>query len=758
MQFMIGNNNGNDRVAVRGKVFRVRRPLRLLFAITVVSPILWGLGVRTAQAEDRATRTVGDVGETIAAAISRQPVVETAEPSAPKGFVVAFERSLTSRVLPSAAELYSSAPRMDDALRSERVRTAERALAIRQAVEPVDAVEQQESLMLLAQADSAAAPAAAAPLADDADDEDDEDAPQAVDLSPLTPSRVATPQSGGAPTGSAAAGGGLLPPQPTIEAGPTAPPAGEAVEPPPGVIRSLAATEQPGSAGPQQPPPSADEAAESAVTQTRRRARTALHSAAAQAASSMVNDSPYRNALSGQGRYQAPGDDIIAIEEGLSRASEALSFLPGLHLQSVNFFGGYSSNGISNRLNSRLAVGGDMDYGASASLGYIRNWRRTNLRMSYIPSHSRRARFNEWNTTDHRLRLSAGRQLSRRWSVGGAASATNSGLESFWFENPILREVEAPSSFDELYRMVEAGELSDDEFAAILTGEPVVDDEGGQGYDLSRVLNVSASANASYAYSPRLSFNLRGALTDTQLLDDPTIGRRISSVGRGNVSDIQRISGSAGIRYSLNRRTNLTTNYSQSQQLSSFRENRTQQVSVGVNQTLGRSWSYGGNIGMGSATLGVLRVGALNDPTLVGAAGINDPRPTWTASGNLAYRYRAHRFSVQAGRSVGDTFGLGSLTSVRGGAGWSWSTRDALWSANASASYAKSDVGLLGALSRSVLMRSIGAGVSRRVSATTALQTSYYFGAFDSPFRGLFVNNSVHRLQASFIWSPAQLR
>lgn len=765
MQLTIGRNDGNRRLAAPSKRMEVRRLIGLLLAMAVAPPIVWALSGRVVQAEERSGRPIGDVGEAVAVAIPRIPAAEVAERIAAR-VSIPVEPTRVRRALPSPAEVYSSAPRMDDALRSERVRMAERALAIRSALpSAAEGVAAKEELTILAQADSPADLAAAAAPADDAEDDEEDDAPQAVDLSTLTPTRVVTPQgtTGGAaasaPSSATSTSGGLLPPQPTIDAGPVASPSRrEAGEPSPGVVQSLSATEQPGSTGPREPLPSTAAAAESAVAQTRRRARTALHSAAAQAASSMVSDSPYRNALSGQSRFQAPSEDIIAIEDGLSRASETLSFLPGLHLQNVSFFGGYSSNGISNRLNSRMSVGSDFDYGASAGLGYIRNWRRTNLRMNYTPSHSRRSRFSEWNTTDHRLRLSAGRQLSRRWTVGGAASATNSGLESFWFEAPVYRDVEAPATFDEFYRMVENGELTDDEFAAILTGDPVVDDEGGQGFDLSRVLNVSASANAGYAYSPRLSFNVGARITDTQLLDDPTIGRRLSSIGRGTVRDIQRVSGSAGMSYSVNRRTNLTANFSQSQQSSSFRRNDTQQVTAGFNQTLGRSWSYGANFGIGAVTFGALTDDALLDPTFSQFQSVIEPRPTWTANGNLSYRVRAHRFSFQGGRSVGDTFGLGSRTSLRGRVGWNWSTRDSLWSANASASYTKSDSGLLGDLSNSVLTRTIGAGISRRVSPSTALQTTYYFGAFDSPFRGLFVNNSVHRLQASFIWSPAQLR
>lgn len=776
MQVTIGRTRNHRTSSVRTRPCELSRLMGLLFAISVALPIVWGLGGRVALAEEREERVVGDMDEAVAIATqpvrsetpasvdfaavdSRKPSRAEREKEAPRLFPVA---------LPTPAEIYSTAPRRAGDLRADRIRTAKRALNLQQkpgetlggaprVEQPSSSAQNAASPVMMAQADSAADRPADFP-ADEADDEEDD--AQAVDLSAISPVRVVAPQvsaagaaTGGSSSASSSSASSSSSSRSTSErSGNSGNAEADAVSTR-GPYQDLADQNQPGSAGPRSTRPSAPPAAP-ATAETRRRARTALHSAAAQAAASMVSDSPYRNALSGQERYMSPSQDIASIESGLSVVSESLSVIPGLQLQSVNAFGGYSSNGISNQRNSLISVGGDYDFGASATLGYIRNWRRTNLRVGYTPSHSRRARFNEWNTTDHRLQLSLGQQLSRRWSIGTAANATNSGLESFWFEAPILSRVEnPPTSFDDLYRMVEAGELTDDQFASLLTGAPVVEDEGGQGFDLSRVLNVSASANARYAYSPRLSFTVRGSISDTSLLQDPLVGRRVDATGRNNLQELRRGSVSGSMQYELNRTSALSVSHSQSQQLSSFLENTTQNTALSYNQRIGRSWNYGVSFGVGSVDFGDTRfVEFEND--LVGLRS----QATWTANGNLTYKLRAHSFQVQAGRMVGDGFGLGSQSSIRGGAGWSWTTRDGLWSANASASYTRNNTPLVGIENANLIMRSMGAGLKRRVSSTTALQTSYYFGEFDSPFRGLFVNNSVHRLQASFLWSPAQLR
>lgn len=764
MKLTIGSKGENGSLAVRTKKVELRRLFGLLFVISVVPPIVWGLCTHVAQAEDREERTVGDIGERAAPAAA----AVTADPQEPS----LSEKASTTRNLDRGApltpsELYARASNAES-LRAERIRMAERALSLALASDPVGAPAEP---VLLAQADSPAAAPADLPADDDDDEEDDA---EPVDLSAIAPAILVAPQvSAVGATSSTIGGGSRSSSQPG--AGGSANGAGtstESAEPAPGAVtdlRSLGqpAEDQPGSVGPRSAPATsvANPAQEtSGAAETRRRARTALHSAAAQAAVAMVSDAPYRNSLSGQERFTAPGNaaanEIAAIGGGLDRVSETLSFIPGLHLSNVSVFSGFSSNGISNQQNSFIDVGGDYDFGASATVAFLRNWRRTNLRLNYTPVHRRRARFGEWNSTDHRLSISSGHQLSRRWSIGSAVSAANSGLEAFWFELPVFSQVEnPPASFDELFRMVEAGELTDDQFASVLTGAPVVEDEGGQGFDLSRVLNVSASANAAYAYSPRLSFSVSGSISDTRLLEDPLIGRRISVGGRQNINGLSQASLSGSASYSLDRRTNLNTGYTQSQQLSSVFDNTMRNVYIGFGRRFGRSWNIGANVGVGAVSWGTVPGGALENSLLAGGLNLNNPmRMTWTAGGNIGYRVRAHRFQFSAGRTAGDNFGLGSQSSMNASGGWSWSTRDSVWSAGASASYIKSMAGFGLSGDNSILTRSIGGSLSRRVTSTTAVQTSYYFGEFSSPFRGLFVNNSIHRVQASFVWSPAQLR
>lgn len=732
MQLTIGRQRRTCNLTVRAKAAELRRVYGLLFVVSVAAPIVWGVGSSVVRAEEHEGRTIGDFGErsvtasparTLDAAL-REQGSEQAQPEE--------ETPTAQRLTPS--ELYASGSKQSpgrlpyaEELRGQQARRASALTG-----KPLQqSKEAEQEILLLAQ--SKASP------------------DKVIDLSALSPIRIVTPQIAAVGATSSALSQ-AAPQAASPQVAGSATPAEPVTSPYQGVLTEVG---QPSSVGPSRPEP------EPPASETRRRARTALHSAAANAAAAMVADSPYQNVLSGQDRFTAPGGlgdaslsppsagGVTAVDQGLNQVSEAVGVIPGLHIQQASVSAGYSTNAVRFQRSGSVPLGQDYDLGLSTTIGYQRSWRRSNMMVRYTPSHSSRAYYSEWNTTDHRLQLSGGRQLSRRWSVGGATNASNTGMESFWLELPVFGTIpNPPTSFDELYKMVQAGQLTDDQFASLLTGAPVVEKDGGQGLALSRVLNVSASANARYAYSPRLSFSISGSARNTQLLTDPTSGRRLVAGGFGTLQESSVTAVSAGAQYELTRRSGVSFSHSVGQNSSTVWRGTTQNSSVGYNQRVGRYWNFGVNIGLGQIT---------NDSNYGGNyAGAGYTRTTYTANGQLSYRLRSHQFSLNGGRSVGDSFGLGAFTSLRGGAAWNWAILGSPWSANASASYMHSTNNAL--TGNGLEMRSFGGGIGRRVSATTAVRTSYYYGIFDSPYRGLFSNNSVHRVQASFIWRPSQPR
>src|SRR5690606_21025437 len=119
-----------------------------------------------------------------------------------------------------------------------------------------------------------------------------------------------------------------------------------------------------------------------------------------------------------------------------------------------------------------------------------------------------------------------------------------------------------------------AGEISNDEFAAILTGSPVVDDPGGSEQALARVFSASVSTTASYAYSRRVSLNFGAGSSLNQLIGN-NIRRGDSALPY--LSFARTTSANASADYRLSSRTRVgvrhITSFSQSSYLHSVSHN-----------------------------------------------------------------------------------------------------------------------------------------------------------------------------------------
>lgn len=486
---------------------------------------------------------------------------------------------------------------------------------------------------------------------------------------------------------------------------------------------------------------------------TRRRASFSSAISRAAAAGALTSTNPNAsvgNALSAA-RF-TPAARPGQFDPGFSQAAEVISIIPGLRLESATIFGGYSSNSLPRGLvggstSLRGAqLGADYDLGASAVISYSHNGRRSLTQFSYAPSHVQRSRIPEWSTTDHRFSFRSSRDLTPRLSLSGTANAGNSGVEQFWMRPSIIRRVEVPASFNELMQRVLAGEISDDEFAAILTGSPVVDDPGGAERDMDRIFSMSAGASASYSYSRRLTFNVGGRASANRLLGD-ILGdpRRQRSPRYLNFARTSSANFSAD--YRLSSRTQIGLSHATTVANSTFTNSVSQSPTVSLNQMLSRHWSYQVGVGIGMINFDEVSTQfTLTDTT------------TWTANGLLGYTSGAHSINLSAGKQVGDPMGYGSRSTMQTNLMWSWQPRFSPWGANAGIAFSRSDLGLRDQVGRNFSSDLYSAGFSRRLTPSTSFRSDYYYGAYVSPYSGVASNMAVHRVQMSLMWRPVEQR
>src|SRR5262249_24495155 len=89
----------------------------------------------------------------------------------------------------------------------------------------------------------------------------------------------------------------------------------------------------------------------------------------------------------------------------------------GFHVYNVSAFSGYSTSAYPNgygqlpSLGTNSLLGGDVNYGASASLGWQHHRERTDFSLMYFGSYAGLVRYNQGNGLSQSLAFSLGQKL-----------------------------------------------------------------------------------------------------------------------------------------------------------------------------------------------------------------------------------------------------------------------------------------------------------------------------------------------------------
>jgi hypothetical protein len=451
--------------------------------------------------------------------------------------------------------------------------------------------------------------------------------------------------------------------------------------------------------------------------------------------------------LAGLGAQSFQPWDRDVVTDPFGPANDLVSKVPGLRIEQVVLFQGFSSNsypmGQRNLpfLNSNL--GYDLDVGALATISWSRARPTSGFFMAYTPSHVRRLRFSEWNVTDHQLALGAQKRYAR-WNVSFNSMNAVRGLNQVLFTPAVLRDVpNAPRTIDDLVAAVEGGQLSSDEIASVLTGAPVVDAQSETDFGRARVLSSSVNINASHSHSARLSSNFGVSGNHYQALSNPRTDDNIT--GLRELGQSTSVGASAGMNYKVSPETSVGVSSNVRRNYSSFRDSTAVNTSARVNRRLGRRWSVNAGAGVGTVEG--------EDPSAAAALGPSSSRTsTWIVNGGLNYSGRSHNLGLNGSRSAGDSVGLGATTSHQASANWNWSRPGSAWGLRGQASwYQMSISGFRGNATGGFA----SFGLVRQLTRETSFQANYGYQTFHSPFRGVVSNLSGHRVQMSWVWRPA---
>jgi hypothetical protein len=446
--------------------------------------------------------------------------------------------------------------------------------------------------------------------------------------------------------------------------------------------------------------------------------------------------------LGGLGNSFQPWDSQI-MTDPFGPANALVSRVPGLRIERVVLFQGFSTNGYPLEsghipyFNQNL--GYDIDVGALATISWTRARPTSALYMVYTPSHFQRMRYSEWNSTDHQLGFGASKNF-RRWGLSVRSDNGVRGLPEVLFTPAVTRSVpDAPTNFDDLMKAAEGGQLSSDEIASVLTGAPVVQSQPKTRFDQGRVLSSSLSAGATYSASPRLSTHFGVSANRYQSLSSPEVEENV--IGLREVDRATSLGGNAGVDYQLSPGLGVGVNSSARRSFSTFGESTSVNTSGTMSKRIARNWSVNGGAGIGTVRSENFR-------------NVNLPQRTyssWIVNGGLQYTGRAHSVSVSGSRALGDSVGLGAQVSHNVGAQWQWSVPGTPWGVQSRANWYRMSLDGYGNAQGTF----VGAGLIRQLSRETSLQAEYSYQTFHSPFRGVVSNLSGHRVQMSWMWRPA---
>ena len=448
----------------------------------------------------------------------------------------------------------------------------------------------------------------------------------------------------------------------------------------------------------------------------------------------------------GRGNSFQPWDSE-ALANPFGPANALASKVPGLRIERVVLFQGFTSNGYPLDIGRNPFVdtnlGYDVDVGAMATISWGRSRPTSALYLTYTPSYISRMRFPEWSTGDHQLNLNLQKRF-KRWNLEAGNNSALRGLQQVLFTPAVLRTVPIPGSLEELAAQAQGGELSSDEIASALTGSPVVESHPKTRYDLGRVLSTSVNAGVTYNYSPRVAatFGVDGShyrTVSTPETDDKVVGLR-------PLYRATSLSGTAGMTYQLKPGTKVGANSIVRRNYSSYANSDSVNTMGTIDQRLGRHWSVNGGAG----------VGTVRAPERIGLEDLpgQSTSSSLVATGGLHYTGRAHKIGIQATRGVGDSVGLGARTSRNASAQWEWLKPGNMWGLYGRAQYYDMSLGGIGldGSTRGVLG---SAGLVRRLSRETTFNVDYSYQSFRSPFRGVVSNLNGHRVQMSWQWRPA---
>jgi hypothetical protein len=412
----------------------------------------------------------------------------------------------------------------------------------------------------------------------------------------------------------------------------------------------------------------------------------------------------------------------------------------GLHIYEVSIFSGYSTSafpfgGGGIPTGNDAALNSDVNYGASASVGWQHHRERTSFSVRYSASYSGLVHYSAADGFSEGLTLGVSRQMSPKWTFSLSASGQDATLIQVLNEPTSLSVTSQLSSdFGDFAAAFGLGSYSTSEAASAILGAPVVQAPIRSLLLGNKVLSYSGTTGVTYAYSRHLNFH-------------------VSAFGSGGESRAAPFNGVPGtnfvlpagfgadagmsLLYSLSPRTDLAFNVDVDRLQNRFQTGYTSTADVSVGRKMGMHW--------------FARVYAGATYTEITQQSSGTALPLQAIGGaSLGVKTHENTFVASYNRSASDSYGefIGTYSTLSG----TWSWRRPGSRLGVFANYGEQQITNTGFESFSGWQAA--AGFNERLTDNTGMSAQYIYSKTAGTYLGATSDFSVQSVRLTMSWYP----
>lgn len=412
--------------------------------------------------------------------------------------------------------------------------------------------------------------------------------------------------------------------------------------------------------------------------------------------------------------------------------------LGGIHLYGVSVFSGYSTSAYPGSLGQIPAgantLGPDVNYGATASLGWKQHRQRWDFSLLYSGTYGGMVRYSDANAFSQYLSFSGSRIIRPKLTFSISGSGSDTTMAQFLYQPSNVGLItQVPASFDDFAAAFAAGQFTSNQAASLLTGAPLLESPARSLLLGDRILSYSAQTSLQYAYSSRLSFHVASFAAGGQhrLGGNNTVGQ--SSVLPRSIG----ANAGVGMSYKLSPRTELGVDVSGNRLVNRYQSAYTTTANVSVGRKMGLHWflrAYGG----GSSSQ-------------VTSQAFGTPRTKEvTGGGSIGFRTYQNTLAGSYDRAATDVYGfaLGTTTSLS--AAWNWQRPGSRWSVFTS--FGQQQIRNTGYASLSGWQAT--GGMAQSLNAHARMTVQYVYMSNNGTYLGNLTNFAVHSVRMSMSWTP----